>query len=155
MFSRTLWFTRFTILIPIIGSWVAALLSLALGAYEVIQTVFLIPSGLSDNTLKQLLLNLIESVDLFLLGTAFYLIALGLYELFINEKAHVPGWLVINDLDDLKGNLLSVIVVVLAVQFVAQVLGWKGGIDILYLGASVALVIAATAFFIGKKIKKA
>ncbi len=154
MFSRTLWLSRFTILIPIIGAWVAALLSLALGAYELIHTVLLIPAGIDDNTLKQLVLNLIESVDLFLLGTAFYLIALGLYELFIDENARVPGWLVIHDLDDLKGSLLSVIVVVLSVQFVAQVLGWKGGVDILYLGASIALVIAAMAFFIGKKVKK-
>ena len=154
MFSRFLWFSRFTIVIPIIGAWVAALLSLVLGIYEVIQTLLLIPAGISDKTLKQLVLNLIESVDLFLLGTAFYLIALGLYELFIDENARVPGWLVIHDLDDLKGSLLSVIVVVLCVQFVAQALGWKGGVDILYLGAATALVIAATAFFIGKKVKK-
>jgi uncharacterized membrane protein YqhA len=154
MFSRALWLTRFTILIPIIGALVAAILSLILGAYEIIQTMLLIPAGINDNTLKLLVLNLIESVDLFLLGTAFYLIALGLYELFIDENARVPAWLVIHDLDDLKGNLLSVIIVVLCVQFVAQVLGWKGGIDILFLGASIALVIAATAFFIGKKNKK-
>src|SRR5512147_2090205 len=119
MLSRALWFSRFTILIPIIGAWAAALLSLLLGAYEVIQTVLLIPAGINDKTLKLLVLNLIESVDLFLLGTAFYLIALGLYELFIDENARVPGWLVIHDLDHLKGSLLSVIIVVLTVQFVA------------------------------------
>lgn len=154
MLSRMLWFSRFTILIPIIGAWLASLLSLIFGVYEIIQTILLIPAGINDNSLKRLVLNLIESVDLFLLGTAFYLIALGLYELFIDENAHLPRWLVIHNLDDLKGNLLSVIVVVLTVQFVAQVLGWKNGVDILYLGGATALVIFATAFFIGKKIKK-
>ncbi len=65
-----------------------------------------------------------------------------------------PGWLVIHDLDDLKGKLLSVIVVVLSVQFLAMVLNWKGGMDILFLGASTALINVAVAYFIGKKIKK-
>lgn len=40
--------------------------------------------------------------------------------LFIDENSRLPGWLVIRDMDDLKGNLLSVIIVVLCVRFVAN-----------------------------------
>ena len=151
MLSRLLALTRFTILIPVLGALVAALIALGLGAYEVALTVAAVPAGIGEKTLKGQVLNLIEGVDLFLLGTAFYLISLGLYELFIDEHAPLPAWLVIHDLDDLKNKLLKVIVVVLAVQFLAQVLGWKGGPDLLFLGAAVAGVILAIAVFVKKE----
>lgn len=154
MFSRLLSLTRYTIIIPVIGAWLSALLAMIFGAYEVVQTFLLIPDSLSDKTLKVLVLNLIEAVDLFLLGTAFYLIALGLYELFVNGNAPVPAWLEIHDLDDLKNRLLSVVVVVLSVQFLALVLGWTGDWNILSIGVSIAVVILALALFIGQKGKK-
>lgn len=150
MLDRLLSVTRFTILFPVIGAWIAALLSLGFGAYEVVLTIFLIPASVGDKALKGLVLNLIEAVDLFLLGTAFYLISLGLYELFINKNAVLPEWLIINNLDDLKNKLLKVLVVVLVVQFLAQVLAWKSGVDILYIGTAVALVVIAVSFFIGQ-----
>lgn len=154
MFARILSLTRFTILIPILGSWIAALLSMIFGGYEVVVTLLSLFSGLDEKKMKMLVLNLVESVDLFLLGTAFYLIALGLYELFIDENAPVPDWLEIHDLDTLKNKLLSVIVVVLSVQFLAQVLDWKGDLNILSLGLSIAAVILAVAVFTSKNGKK-
>lgn len=155
MFSRILSATRYTILIPVIGAWIAALISMGMGMLEVIQTMVGIigQTAAGEKGLKLLLLNLIEGVDLFLLGTAFYLISLGLYELFIDEKAPVPTWLIIHDFDDLKNKLLGVIVVVLGVQFLAQVLGWNGQTDLLSFGAAVAVVVIALAFFIGQKKK--
>jgi uncharacterized membrane protein YqhA len=154
MFSRLLSLTRFTILIPILGSWAAALLSLIFGGYEVGMTILSLFNGLDEKKMKMLVLNLVEAVDLFLLGTAFYLISLGLYELFIDENAPVPNWLEIHDLETLKNKLLNVIIVVLSVQFLAQVLGWKGEASILSLGLSIAVVIVALAFFIAQNGKK-
>lgn len=158
MFSRLLSLTRYTILIPVIGAWIAALIALGLGGFEVIQTILMLfnnGAGLSgDKGLKLLLLNLVEGVDLFLLGTAFYLISLGLYELFVDPHIEVPGWLEIHDLDDLKNKLLGVVVVVLSVQFLAQVLSWNGQLDLLNFGAAIGVVIASLAFFIGQKGKK-
>ncbi len=115
MFSHLLSLTRYAILIPVLGSWLAALLAMGFGAYEVLLTIANLITGKVDpeKVVKLSIINLVEAVDLFLLGTAFYLIALGLYELFIDEHAPVPAWLEIHDLDDLKNKLLSVIVVVL------------------------------------------
>lgn len=154
MFNKLLALTRYTILIPVIGAWIAALLSIGFGGYEIVLTIFLIPVSAGEGTVKGLVLNLIEGVDLFLLGTAFYLIALGLYELFVDENSPLPPWLVIKNLDDLKNKLLKVLVVVLVVQFLAKVLAWKSGADILYLGSAVALVVLAVAFFIGQGAKE-
>ncbi len=154
MFSRLLSLTRYMVFIPVIGSWLAALILLAFGSYEIVLTVLQVPMIAGDKALKLLVLNLVEAVDLFLLGTAFYLIALGLYELFIDVKAPVPAWLEIHDLDDLKAKLISVLVVVLGVQFLAQALNWKGEVEILHFGAATGLVIAALAFYIAQKGKK-
>lgn len=55
---------------------------------------------------------LIEVIDVFLLATGFYIIAMGLYELFIDDKLNIPGGPVIHDFDDLKGSLISIVIVV-------------------------------------------
>jgi uncharacterized membrane protein YqhA len=156
LFSRVLLLTRYTILIPVLGALLAALFSLGFGAYEVVLTVIIFFSKTvdSEKIVKLSIINLIEAVDLFLLGTAFYIISLGLYELFIDEKAPVPHWLVIHDLDDLKNKLISIIVVVLGVQFLAYVLNGKDDASLLPFGAAIALVILALGFFIGQKNKK-
>jgi uncharacterized membrane protein YqhA len=152
--NRFLSITRYIIYIPVAGAWLSSLIAMGLGAYEVIFSIISIFLTPGEKTVKLTVLNLVEAVDLFLLGTAFYLIALGLYELFINANAPLPDWLVIHDLDDLKSKLLSVIIVVLAVQFLAQVLGWTGGWEILGFGTAIALVTLALAFFIAQKSKK-
>lgn len=148
MLIRLLTLSRYMILIAVLGAWLAALLALLAGAYEVVQSVLSIPSVLRDSSIKSLVINLVESVDLFLLGTVFYLIAMGLFELFVDDRLELPTWLVIKNLDDLKGKLIKVIVVVIAVQFLAQVLAWKGGWEILAVGASMGLVIAALTLFL-------
>jgi uncharacterized membrane protein YqhA len=156
VFSLMLSLTRYTIYIPVIGSWIAALLSMGFGMYEVLLTILTLFTGPaeSEKTVKLLVTNLIEAVDLFLIGTVLYLIAIGLYELFIDENAPTPKWLEIHDLDDLKNKLVSIIVVVLGVQFLAQVLNWTGDSNLLFFGAAIAVVILALAVFMGQKSKK-
>lgn len=153
MLSRLLSMTRYTVYIPVVGAWVAALITLGLGLYKVILAGITLAQGLQEKAVKTIVLGMIEGVDLFLLGTVFYLISLGLYELFIDENAPLPSWLVIHDLDDLKNKLVKVVVVVLGVQFLAYVLNWKGEISILYIGLAVALVVFALAYFIGQRGK--
>ena len=155
MFSRLLLSFRRVLYLPVIGSMLAALAAMLFGAYEVSLTLFSMLQAmmLGEKAVKLLLINLIEGVDVFLLGTAFYLIALGLYELFLDPKLAAPEWLQIESLDDLKSNLLNVVVVVLAVQFLAQVLSWDGSRDLLPFGGAVAAVILSLALFLGRNIK--
>jgi uncharacterized membrane protein YqhA len=63
--------------------------------------------------------------------------ALGLYELFIDDRIKVPHWLEIHSIDDLKTKLTSAIVVVLSVLFLAEVVRWKGEPNILPLSGSI------------------
>ena len=75
--------------------------------------VILNQGEISSKNSKKLVVAMIEVIDLFLLGTVFYITALGLYELFISDNIDVPEWLEIHTIDDLKGKLISVVVVVL------------------------------------------
>jgi uncharacterized membrane protein YqhA len=68
------------------------------------------------------MLYFIEIFDLFLLGTVMLVMALSLYELFIDADVKVASWLHIHTFDDLKTNLVSVVIAVMAVTFRGQII---------------------------------
>lgn len=150
MLKKILENSRFVVFIAVLGSLIATLTLLFFGIYEIGETLIKIPKGLIDS--KTVVLKFIEIVDSFLLATVFLIIAIGLYELFIDSTLQLPDWLEINSLDDLKGKLVGVVVIVLGVIFLGNTAKWTGGTDILYLGGGVAAVIAALTYFL--KMKK-
>lgn len=91
--------------------------------------------------------SLLAIIDLFLVGATTLIAALGFYELYIGVspgvRARLPRWLVMQDLDDLKARVTSMLILVAAAAFVDAVVDFHGGRDILYYGIAVALVIAA------------
>lgn len=136
--------SRYLILVAVIGAYLAAAIVILYGGLlllHIISELFLHPN-LSTGSGRQLALECIELVDTFLLGTAFFIVAVGLYELFINRHA-APGWLHVSTLEDLKAKLLGVVIVVLSVSFLEQIINWDGRRDILSLGIAEALVIGA------------
>jgi uncharacterized membrane protein YqhA len=98
---------------------------------------------LSSHGIEHLAVEIIRLIDIFLLSTVLYIVALGLFELFLDPHLPVPPWLRISNLDELKERLVVVIIVLLGVEFLGNVVEWTGGTNILALGAAVALVIAA------------
>jgi uncharacterized membrane protein YqhA len=96
------------------------------------------------------LLHAIEIVDLFLLATVVQVVSLGLYQLYFRQDLQLPRWLKIDDLDDLKSKLVGVSITVMAVFFLGKAITWDAGIDILYLGGAVAMVIVALTYFLSK-----
>ena len=80
-------------------------------------------------------------IDLFLLGTVLYIVAIGLYELFVDPGLPMPAWLRITTLDDLKERLLGVVGVLLAVTFLGSAVTWDGSANILALGLAVGVVL--------------
>lgn len=155
--SRILSSTRYIVYIPVICIFLAATALLFLGAASTIQAIFEAATAgkLDSKVTKSLLLEAIEIVDMFLLGTVMYVIAVGLYELFIDDTLSLPAWLQIHDLDDLKDKLIGVVIVVLGVLFLGQVISWDGERNLLNPGAAIALVIAALAYFLSHKKAKA
>lgn len=143
---------RWIMIIPVVATFLTALALIVYGAIETWH--FIDALFISDHhpTRDEALLLAIEIVDLFLLATVVQVVALGLYQLYFNQDLHLPAWLKINDLDDLKSKLVGVTITVLAVYFLGQAIIWtgNGSPDILYLGAAAALVITALTYFLSK-----
>lgn len=142
--------SRYLVILAVLGSLAA---SLALFVYGFIETGVVIfdaidKADISSKGAKALALHFIEIVDLFLLGTVLLMIALGLYELFIDANLNLPEWLQIRTFDDLKMKLVGVVIVVLAVMFLGHVVGWNGERELLGLGIAISVVIAALSYFL-------
>lgn len=99
----------------------------------------------TDKATKSLSIQVIELVDGILLATVVYIVALGLYELFVDPELPVPAWLHVESLDDLKAKLVGVVVVLLGVTFLRYATAWDGSHGILYVGGGIALVVGALA----------
>jgi uncharacterized membrane protein YqhA len=149
--------SRYVVIIAVIGTFAGSLTLLFYGAIEigaiVVETVR--AGTVSASGAKALALGLIEATDVFLIAIVMFIIAQGLYALFVDDSLPLPAWLEIHDLDDLKGKLISVVIAVLAVLFLGEVVRWDGRRELAGLGAGVALVIAALTYFLSQKpVKK-
>lgn len=141
--------SRYIILLAVACAFIAAVALLVVAGIETVQLVIRAFSTAIDiKAVKSLAVSFIEIIDILLLGTVSLITALGLYELFIDEHLPTPAWLHITQIDDLKAKLIGVVVVILVVVFLGQVVNWDGQQNLFYLGAAIALVIAAATFFL-------
>ena len=148
-FGQALSLSRIFAIVPVIVLLLSALASFAYGTYVFVHSVTGIVDDrhLTHGNLGFLLLL----TDLFLVGATLMIAAFGLYELFIGRirgRLVLPGWLRMNDLNDLKARVISMIILVAAVSFVDEVIESKDALDTLYVGAGIALVIAALTAFL-------
>jgi uncharacterized membrane protein YqhA len=102
----------------------------------------------SAKAAKTMSLSVIETIDLFLIGTVSYITAVGLYKLFISKvEVQLPIRLKIETLSDLENKIIGVLVAALAVAFLGHAAGGDEPEALLNYGGGIALVIAALAFF--------
>jgi uncharacterized membrane protein YqhA len=148
---RLLVVSRLAILLAVLTSLVSWVALLVVGVFKAGKSLlaFATAADLAAVSVKTLALALIEVADLFLLATVFYLISVGLYELFVGVELPLPAWMTIRNLDDLKVKLCKVIIVLLGVLFLGEAVHWDGASNLLPYGAGIALVIAALTYFLG------
>jgi uncharacterized membrane protein YqhA len=142
--------TRFTIVLAILGIGLSSTVMLI---YAIISLVKAIYTAFRDGHytiegVQHLALELIELTDFFLLGMVLYVVAIGMYELFIDPNIAVPDWMRVQSLDELKTQIVNVVIVMLIVTFLGVALSTKqGGLDFLYYGLAIAVVVIAVSFF--------
>jgi uncharacterized membrane protein YqhA len=151
-FEQGLSLSRGVVVVPVIILLLSAMASFAYGTDVFVRSVAHVvddPELTSHNLGFLLLLT-----DLFLIGATLMIAAFGFYELFIGtigasgSDVRLPGWLRMRDLNDLKARVISMIILVAAVSFVDDVVESKVGLDTLYLGVGVGVVIAALTAFL-------
>ena len=139
--------SRFFVLLATISLFLAFI---AVMVSTILVTVLTIVHALSGQgmTQNEMIGKLIKQADYALLATVLYVLALGLYSLFVDDRVPMPTWLSIHDLGQLKELLAGVVVVAIAVIFLGQALTWDGTSDLLAPGLASAAVIAALALFL-------
>ena len=159
LFEGSLWNSRFVILFAVIGSLVAGFTIFYMATVDVVylfsHALHYADLSMSEEARKALhdstVSHIVEVVDGYLLATVMLIFSLGLYELFISDIDQAHGSkasskiLVINNLDDLKSRLAKVILMILIVTLFEEALNMKltTPLDLVYLGASIALVALA------------
>jgi len=149
--TRVFSLSRYLVLIAVIGLLFAALAVFVFGG---IATIIVIVESFAGGkygaeSARELSIELIEMIDLFLLGTILMITSVGLYQLFIQPDMELPEWLVVADLEQLKFNLLAVIVVMLAILFLGEAAGdLAGTASILEYGLAIAAVLAGVALVV-------
>ena len=159
LFESSLWNSRFVILTAVIGSLFAGFAIFYMATIDVWNLVLhVLHYGDADLTAEarkvlhdSTVTHIVEVVDGYLLATVMLIFSLGLYELFISDIDQAHGSkaaskiLVVNSLDDLKAKLAKVILMILIVTLFEEALSIKieNPLDLLYLGASIALIAAA------------
>ena len=140
------------VVVPVIVLVLSAISSFAYGTDVFVRSVARVvedPELTSHNLGFLLLLT-----DLFLVGATLMIAAFGFYDLFIarmdadGSSLRLPGWLRMRDLNDLKARVISMVILVVAVTFADVAVESEGGLNTLYLGAAVALVIIALTAFL-------
>lgn len=149
-FEKLLLNSRLVVYLAVVGSLLASLTCMIVGSIVAVRVTIsaLTPSDFSTDVSKLLAVDLVEVIDLFLLGTVLYIVATGLYAIFINPKITQVSWMEVHTLDALKGKIIGVVIVLLSVTFLGNVVQWKGGTDIIMLGGAIGIVLAALAILL-------
>ena len=153
MFRRLFSTSRYVVSLAVIGTFLGSVILLVMATLTIVriaweEIVEIDGDQLTEHHLDRIGVQLIGITDMILIGTVLYLVSVGLYQLFVDARLPVPRWLRVDDLTDLKRDLIGVTVVLLGVSFLGQVVEWDGETDILPLGAGIALVIVALGFIL-------
>ena len=155
-FEGLLWESRFAVLFAVVASLLSSLAVFYMAtvdAYYMISHLGEYASSTLDvaarNELRSTTItHVVEIVDGYLLATVLLIFSLGLYELFISkiDKAEdsetSSNVLLISSLDDLKGRLAKVILMILIVKFFEHAIGmsFSSPLDLLYLAGGISLL---------------
>lgn len=153
-FETFLFNSRLIVILAVIGSLTSSVLMFISGTIRIYHSAvhfFHHPSA-EHEAGEELAIALISSVDSFLFATVLLIFAMGIYELFISKidpasrhEDSRPNWLEIHSLDDLKGAVGKVILMILIVRLfeTAVKMKYDQPIHLLWLGLAVLFVAAA------------
>jgi uncharacterized membrane protein YqhA len=136
--SRWLAGTRFVVLVAVVGVLVQALACYGWAVATTVDFIGQIKDSWDDG---DTVVELLQVLDLYLIGTVLVITAIGLYELFVGP-VDLPDWLVIRNLSDLKSKIVDVLVLVIGIKFLEKAVTAKDAQDVLWYGLGSAAVMA-------------
>jgi len=95
----------------------------------------------------EFLIELLEIINTMLKGVIFYIIGVGLYNLFV-IPVNLCVQFGVSSFNDLEEKVISVVIVIFAVQFLKYLTISENAIDILYYGLAITVVTLALVAFL-------
>src|SRR5262249_44938857 len=132
MLQRAVTLSRYVVFVAVVAALAASVALILYEAAVVADGIFnaIKQGGFQLQSGRALAVGLIESIEVFLIAIVALVIGLGLHRLFVDEALPLPRWLKIDDLEDLKGYLVSIVIAVLAVLFLRQAVERAGDLDL-------------------------
>jgi uncharacterized membrane protein YqhA len=137
---------KYFILIPIIILILTCVILTFYGIYEFYELIHIFIKDFSVLAPAVIATQVFGIIDIFILVIILYIMAIGLYELFVKD-IDVPEWLEVKSLDQLKAKLASVIIMFLAIFFTQQVVVAEHNINLVYFGGSIAMIMGVLVFY--------
>jgi uncharacterized membrane protein YqhA len=105
---------RYLFSFAVVSTLLAAALVMLYGTVQIVAFVVeLVRHGsINQEWGAELRLTVIEVVDLFLIGTVLFVIAVGLYQLFFTSMMPLPRWLLVQDVGELERKLIGLVITV-------------------------------------------
>lgn len=137
--------SRYLILIAVLASLITSVMAFIWGSYRTFTVISHLVAAIGGES-HGIGVELIAIMDTFLIATALYIFAVGLYELFIADL-QLPEWLVVHNLHDLKAKLSGVIILVMSVTFLEHLVHWEDAAGTLMFGGAIAIITGALIAF--------
>ena len=151
MLRKLLEYSRFLLVLPVVGSLLLmfSVVITGLGTLLVQEWGLLQHGEFSSRTAKELTITVIQTIDMFLVGAISYIVAVGIYKLFIGqEEGQLLKRIKIEKLADLENKIIGILVVALAVGFLGKAEEAVDKLALLQGAAAIALVIGALCLFL-------
>lgn len=163
LFEKSLWSTRFIIILAVVFGLLGAVLLFTIASFDIYHTMMYVINVYATHAHpahfhEEVVGGIIGAVDLYLIGVVMIIFSFGLYELFISdidpakdEHGKENQLLAVHSLDQLKDKISKVIVMVLVVGFFQKVghTVFTGALELLYLALSITAV-AVGLYFLSK-----
>ncbi|KEF41742.1 MAG: hypothetical protein ER33_09835 [Cyanobium sp. CACIAM 14] len=155
MLHRLLLRARYLTLVPILGLLVSCLALFIRGSRLILEQLQMALAGSTGvEHLNRFEVELLEGIDLLLVGTGCLALAIGMFSLFISELK-LPKTLSFRNFHEVKGLFANFIILAMAIAFLEQLNSFQqpesvlrsSGAEIFFSGAGMAVVTLALLAF--------
>ena len=146
--SQAIGRSRYVVLLSVLAVLLVSVSLFLQGTVLAVLTVWNSWADLLAGHLQHARLTLVflEVVSIMLEAVVFYIVGVGLYRLFI-APMNVTVALGVETLNDLEERVVSVIIAILAINFLEHFIEWKAPLATLEFGVAFAVVVAALVAF--------
>jgi len=151
LFTRMFGAARYVMTLAVVAIFLGATVLLVDGIVQMANALWHRLVGAQADTADSVTLrvDVIEAVDIILVATVLFVIAFGLYQLFVDAtlRSRLPPWLRITAIGNLEVRLAGMVITVLSIIALTQALETHGGGGT-GTGYEIAAVIAAISLFL-------